>query len=207
MSEPGQRKLVLASGSSSRRRLLEAAGLTFRVVPPDVDETALKGTLLAQTPKPSAATVAETLARAKCEAVSGRIAGAVVIGADQVLALDEELFDKPPDVAAARAQLLRLRGTTHHLLTAVALAQEGRTVWQCMETATLTLRSFSPMALDRYLAVAGDRVTRSVGAYEIEGPAIQLFERIEGDYFTILGLPLLPLLAALRQHAPETLSQ
>jgi len=198
MSEPGQRKLVLASGSSSRRRLLEAAGLTFRVVPPDVDETALKGTLLAQTPKPSAATVAETLARAKCEAVSGRIAGAVVIGADQVLALDEELFDKPPDVAAARAQLLRLRGTTHHLLTAVALAQEGRTVWQCMETATLTLRSFSPMALDRYLAVAGDRVTRSVGAYEIEGPAIQLFERIEGDYFTILGLPLLPLLAELR---------
>ncbi|MEZ0302850.1 MAG: Maf family nucleotide pyrophosphatase [Hyphomicrobiaceae bacterium] len=198
MSEPGQRKLVLASGSSSRRRLLEAAGLTFRVVPPDVDETALKGTLLAQTPKPSAATVAETLARAKCEAVSGRIAGAVVIGADQVLALDEELFDKPPDVAAARAQLLRLRGTTHHLLTAVALAQEGRTVWQCMETATLTLRNFSPMALDRYLAVAGDRVTRSVGAYEIEGPAIQLFERIEGDYFTILGLPLLPLLAELR---------
>ena len=198
MSEPGQRKLVLASGSSSRRRRRGAAGLTFRVVPPDVDETALKGTLLAQTPKPSAATVAETLARAKCEAVSGRIAGAVVIGADQVLALDEELFDKPPDVAAARAQLLRLRGTTHHLLTAVALAQEGRTVWQCMETATLTLRNFSPMALDRYLAVAGDRVTRSVGAYEIEGPAIQLFERIEGDYFTILGLPLLPLLAELR---------
>ena len=198
MSEPGQRKLVLASGSSSRRRLLEAAGLTFRVVPPDVDETALKRTLLAQTPKPSAATVAETLARAKCEAMSGRIAGAVVIGADQVLALDEELFDKPPDVAAARAQLLRLRGTTHRLLTAVALAQEGRTVWECMETATLTLRSFSAMALDRYLAVAGDRVTRSVGAYEIEGPAIQLFERIEGDYFTILGLPLLPLLAELR---------
>jgi septum formation protein len=190
--------LVLASGSSSRRRLLEAAGLTFRVVPPDVDETALKRTLLAQTPKPSAATVAETLARAKCEAVSRRIPDAVVIGADQVLALDEELFDKPPDVAAARAQLLRLRGTTHRLLTAVALAQEGRTVWECMETATLTLRSFSPMALDRYLAVAGDRVMRSVGAYEIEGPAIQLFERIEGDYFTILGLPLLPLLAELR---------
>ena len=130
--------------------------------------------------------------------MSRRIPDAVVIGADQVLALDEELFDKPPDVAAARAQLLRLRGTTHRLLTAVALAQEGRTVWQCMETATLTLRSFSPMALDRYLAVAGDRVTRSVGAYEIEGPAIQLFERIEGDYFTILGLPLLPLLAELR---------
>jgi septum formation protein len=198
MSELGQRKLVLASGSSSRRRLLEAAGLTFRVVPPDVDETSLKTDLLAQAPRPGAGAVAETLARAKCEAVSGRIPGAVVIGADQVLALGEELFDKPPDVAAARAQLLRLRGTTHRLLTAVALAQEGRTVWQCMETATLTLRSFSPMALDRYLAVAGDRVTRSVGAYEIEGPAIRLFERIEGDYFTILGLPLLPLLAELR---------
>jgi septum formation protein len=123
---------------------------------------------------------------------------AVVIGADQVLALDEELFDKPTDLAAARAQLLRLRGRTHRLLTAVAIALEGRSVWQRTETATLTLRSFTPAALDRYLAVAGDGVTRSVGAYEIEGPAIQLFERIDGDYFTILGLPLLLLLAELR---------
>jgi septum formation protein len=198
MNELGQRELVLASGSSSRRRLLEAAGLTFRVVPPDVDETALKKSLLARAPRPGAGAVAEALARAKCEAVSRRIPDAVVIGADQVLALDEELFDKPPDVAAARTQLMRLRGKTHRLLTAVAIALEGRSVWQCMETAALTLRAFSPETLDRYLAMAGDRVTRSVGAYEIEGPAIQLFERIEGDYFTILGLPLLPLLSELR---------
>jgi septum formation protein len=198
MSDPVRPELVLASGSFSRRHMLESAGLIFRVVTPDVDEAALKKGLLARTPRPGAGAIAEMLARAKCVAVSRRIPDAVIIGADQVLALDEELFDKPFDLAAARAQLLRLRGRTHRLSTAVAIALDGRSVWQCTETATLTLRSFSPAALDRYLAVAGDRVTRSVGAYEIEGPAIQLFERIEGDYFTILGLPLLPLLAELR---------
>jgi septum formation protein len=198
MSEPVRRDLVLASGSSSRRHMLEAAGLSFRVVPPDVDEPALKKAMLARAPRPGAGTVAEALARAKCEAVSRLMPDAVVIGADQVLALDEELFDKPADPAAARAQLLRLRGRTHRLSTAVAIALDGRSVWQHAEVATLTLRSFTPAALDRYLAVAGERVTRSVGAYEIEGPAIQLFERIDGDYFTILGLPLLPLLAELR---------
>jgi septum formation protein len=198
MSEPGRRDLVLASASSSRRRLLESAGVSFRIVPPDVDETALKRELLTATPMPAAGAVAEALARAKCEAVSRRVPNSIVIGADQVLALDEELFDKPPDLAAARGQLLRLRGKTHRLLTAVAIAIEGYSVWHCMETATLTLRTFTSAALDRYLAEAGERVTRSVGGYEIEGPAIQLFERIEGDYFTILGLPLLPLLSELR---------
>lgn len=197
-SDPVRPELVLASGSSSRRHMLESAGLTFRVLPADVDEAALKKGLLAQSRRPGPGEIAETLARAKSEAVSRRMPDAVVIGADQVLALDEELFDKPADLAAARAQLLRLCGRTHRLSTAVAVALDGRSVWQCTEAATLTLRSFSPAALDRYLAVAGDRVTRSVGAYEIEGPAIQLFERIEGDYFTILGLPLLPLLAELR---------
>ncbi len=198
MSELRRRELILASGSSSRRRLLEAAGLSIRVVPADIDETALKRNLLGQTPRPGANAVAEALARAKAEAVSWRMPDAFVIGADQVLVLDEELFDKPSDLAVARAQLQRLRGKTHRLLTAVSLALEGRSTWQCMEAATLTLRAFSPTALDCYLAVAGDKVMRSVGAYEIEGPAIQLFERIEGDYFTILGLPLLPLLAELR---------
>jgi septum formation protein len=168
------------------------------VVPPDVDEAALKRDLLARTPRPDVGAVAEALARAKSEAVSRRSPAALVIGADQVLALDEEMFDKPSDVAAARAQLLRLRGRTHRLMTAVSLAREGRSVWQRMEVAALTMRAFSSDALERYLAAVGDRVTRSVGCYEIEGHAIQLFERIEGDYFTILGLPLLPLLAELR---------
>jgi septum formation protein len=115
-----------------------------------------------------------------------------------VLALDTELFDKPPDIAAARAQLLRLRGKTHRLLSGVCLALGGRSVWQRLDVATLTMRAFGPQFLDRYLAGAGTSVTRTVGAYEVEGPGIQLFERIEGDYFTILGLPLLPLLAELR---------
>jgi septum formation protein len=198
MLEPGRQELILASGSSSRRRVLEAAGLSFRIIPPDVDETGLKREMLEKTPRPGAAALAEVLARAKAEAVSRRSPAAFVIGADQVLALDQELLDKPADLAAARAQLLRLRGRTHRLMTAVSLAREGHDVWQCTAIATLTMRAFSSDALERYLAAAGDRVTRSVGAYEIEGPAIQLFERIEGDYFTILGLPLLPLLAELR---------
>lgn len=198
MPEPGRQELVLASASASRRRLLEAAGLSFRIIPPDVDEAGLKREILGKTPRPGAAALAQALATAKAQSVSGRNPAAFVIGADQVLALDEELFDKPADLAAARAQLLRLRGRTHRLMTAVALAREGHNLWQCMEIATLTMREFSSGALERYLAAAGDRVTRSVGAYEIEGPAIQLFERIEGDYFTVLGLPLLPLLAELR---------
>ena len=198
MSEPGRHDLILASASISRRRLLEAAGLSFRVVPADIDEAALKRSLMSDKSTARGNAVAEALARAKAEAVSRRVPGALVIGADQVLALGEELFDKPPDLAAARAQLMRLRGKTHQLLSAASLAVAGKSMWQLTETATLTMRAFSPDALDRYLASAGASVTRSVGAYEIEGPAIQLFERIEGDYFTILGLPLLPLLAELR---------
>ena len=143
--------------------------------------------------------MAEALARAKAEAVSRRIPDAVVIGADQVLALDDELFDKPADVAAARAQLLRLRGTTHRLLTAVALAQEGRIVWSACGDCDPDHAQLRPMA-SRSLSGRSRRQGHAqiVGAYEIEGPGIQLFERIEGDYFTILGLPLLPLLAELR---------
>ena len=200
MAEPGRRELVLASASPSRRRLLEAAGLSFRVVPADIDESALKRALAGHSPNDRAAAIAHALAQAKAEAVSARIPDALVVGADQVLALDDELFDKPGDLAAARAQLMRLRGKTHRLLSGVSLALGGRSVWQRMQAATLTMRTFSPEFLDRYLAAAGANVTRSVGAYEIEGPGIQLFERVEGDYFTILGLPLLPLLAELRDR-------
>lgn len=196
MADPVRRRLVLASASPFRRRMLEAAGLTFEIAPADVDEAAIKNCLLASGATPHA--VAETLSVAKAEAVSARLSEALVIGADQVLALGSEIFNKPAGVAEAREQLLCLRGKTHHLHTAAALAVGGKAVWSLVETATLAMRSFSDDFLSDYLAKVGDGVRHTVGAYEIEGPGIQLFERTEGDSFTIIGLPLLPLLAELR---------
>jgi septum formation protein len=178
--------------------MLEAAGLSFEVVPADVDERALGRNLVAASGKADAAAVAIGLARAKAEAVGARRPDALVIGADQVLALGEELFDKPLDLAAARAQLEHLRGKTHRLISAAALVQEGRVVWTHAEDATLTMRRFSPAFLDGYLARSGASLCHIVGAYEIEGMGIQLFERVAGDLFTIIGLPLVPLLAELR---------
>ena len=200
MAEGSAPQVILASASSFRRRLLEAAGLQFEVVPADVDEAALKRGLAAAVPRPGPGTVAEALARAKAEAVGRNHPDALVIGADQVLALDEELFDKPSDLAEARAQLERLRGRTHTLHTAAVLAQDGKIVWTCVEEAMLTMRAFSRQFLDAYLAHCGAAVCRTVGAYEIEGAGIQLFERVEGDHFTIIGLPLLALLAELRSR-------
>jgi septum formation protein len=194
MSKPGGCELILASASLARQRLLTAAGLSFRVVPADIDEATLKRGLAGADP----AMVAQSLARAKAEAVSRRIPEALVIGADQVLAFEGELFDKPSSLAAARAQLMRLRGATHTLLSGISLARGRQSIWQHVEAATLTMRAFSSTALDHYLATGGAGVTRRVGAYELEGPGIQLFERVEGDYFTMLGLPMLPLLAELR---------
>ncbi len=150
--------------------------------------------------------VALRLAEAKALAVSVSRSG-VIIGADQVLAADGELLHKPENLAAAATQLDRLAGRTHLLHAGVALARGGRVLWSTTETAALTMRRFAPSERDLILALEGPEVLGSVGAYRLEGPSIRLFERIEGDYFTILGLPLLPLLAALRQHAPETLSQ
>jgi septum formation protein len=187
--------LLLASTSPFRRRLLEAAGLLFRVAPAQVDEAALKRELGS---KVAPTALADALAAAKAAAVSETSPGHLVIGADQVLAMDGTLFDKPRDVEEARAQLRRLRGQTHRLVTAVALAQEGRAVWTTVDSASLTMRDFSDAFLDRYLAECGDRLLQIAGAYEIEGRGIQLFERVEGDYFTIVGLPLVPLLAELR---------
>jgi septum formation protein len=194
------RPLILASGSPYRRKMLEAAGLTFQVIPADVDEAALKRTIAGSTPKPPPAEVALALAHAKAEAVSARNIDAVVIGADQVLALGKTLFDKPGNLAAARVQLEHLRGKTHRLISAVVLAQAGKAIWHHVDEAQLTVRSFSLAFLDRYLAEAGPDLCRIVGAYEIEGPGIQLFERVEGDHFTIIGLPLVPLLAELRSR-------
>ena len=130
--------------------------------------------------------------------MSGEFPADLVIGADQVLALGDETLGKPHDLVAARAQLERLRGRTHRLISAVALALGGRVVWSKVDTASLTVRELSAAFLDEYLARCGERLLGIAGAYEIEGLGIQLFDRVEGDYFTIVGLPLLPLLAELR---------
>ncbi|HJZ44242.1 MAG TPA: Maf family nucleotide pyrophosphatase [Hyphomicrobiaceae bacterium] len=199
MAERPARELVLASTSTFRRRMLEAAGVTFRVVPPEVDEAAIKQRLVSASAKPvPPPAVAEALARAKAEAVSTRLPEALVMGADQVLALGDELLGKPKDLSDARRQLERLRGKTHNLFSAAALAQGGKCLWAHVDTATLAMRPFSDRFLERYLAEQGESLCRMVGAYEIEGRGIQLFERVEGDTFAIVGLPLLPLLAELR---------
>jgi septum formation protein len=187
---------VLASASPFRRRMLTAAGLTIEVAPAELDEAEIRARALGSPP----AAIAELLARAKAEAVGARLPGRVVIGADQVLALDGELFAKPPDVAAARLQLERLRGRAHCLYTAVSLAVAGRSAWSEVARASLTMRAFSDAFLTDYLARAGANVCRTVGGYEIEGLGAQLFERIEGDHFAIIGLPLVPLLAELRRR-------
>jgi septum formation protein len=166
------------------------------VVPADVDETAIKRDLLRSGSTPTA--IAAALAAAKGEAVSAGLPEALVIGADQVLALGQDLFSKPAGTSEAREQLLRLRGKSHQLHTAVSLATGGKAVWTHVEIATLAMRPFSDAFLADYLRDAGARVCHTVGAYEIEGPGIQLFERVEGDIFTVIGLPLLPLLAELR---------
>jgi septum formation protein len=195
-----RRPLILASGSPYRRKMLEAAGLAFRVFPADVDEAALKRVLASQTPKPAPAAIADALARAKAQSVSARHANATVVGADQVLEHAGELLNKPGDLAATRAQLERLRGETHRLISAVVLAEDGQVVWSHVDEAVLTMRAFSPEFLDRYVTGAGPDLLQIVGAYEIEGPGIQLFERVGGDHFTIIGLPLVPLLAELRSR-------
>ena len=192
--------LVLASGSATRRAMLEAAGLEFAVRAADLDEAAIRDRMLAVDAAVSHESIAQTLAAEKAKAVSESVSGALVIGADQVLSFERRLFDKPASVAEARAHLLALRAKTHALHAAVALARDGALLWQETATARLTLRTFSEAALDAYLARAGDAVTTSVGAYQIEGPAIQLFEAIDGDHWTILGMPLLPLLAELRRR-------
>jgi len=191
-------RLVLASASPARRRLLEAAGLAFEVLPADVDEAGIKRRASADHLAPQA--VAEILAKAKAEAVGARRPDCVVIGADQVLALEGEIFDKPQDLAAAREHLARLRGGVHVLHTAAALAVAGKSVWSSIAQARLAMRPFTDAFLARYLASAGPAICRSVGAYEIEGRGIQLFEHVDGDHFSIIGLPLLPLLGELRRR-------
>jgi septum formation protein len=195
--------LILASQSATRKSLLAGAGLAFETRVAGVDERAIEAELLAAGTDPAG--VAAGLAIAKAEAVAKGSPGDVVIGADQVLALSGRLFHKPQNLAEAGAQLDLLRGRTHHLHAAVALAGGNGLLWSTVETARLTMRSFSPAERDAVLRREGEALLAAVGAYRLEGASIRLFERIEGDYFTILGLPLLPLLAALRRHAPDLL--
>jgi septum formation protein len=198
MAEAGHPELVLASASITRQNLLKAAGLVFRIEPATVDEHAIRMKLHQKPGIRAPAQIAEELARTKARQVSAGKSDAVVIGADQVLALGDEIFSKPRNIDEARDALLRLRGKTHHLHTAVVLACGGDVRWSHGETAALMMRSFSDTFLADYLARRGLAVCNSPGGYEIEGLGIQLFEQIEGDYFGILGLPLLPLLAELR---------
>ncbi len=195
--------LILASQSATRKALLEQAGLPFSTKAAQLDERAVEQEVLAG--NGSATDVALTLAQAKALSVGHGHPGAVVIGADQTLALHGTLLHKPADRSEARQQLDRLCGQTHHLHAAVALVRGAEILWSACESAELTMRRFSAAERERVMEQEGDRILSSVGSYRLEGPSIRLFERVTGDYFTILGLPLLPLLAALRIHAPEVL--
>jgi septum formation protein len=189
--------LVLASGSKIRAELMRNAGLTIDVDPANVDERAVEAPLLEAGFPPE--DLASVLAEAKANDVSARRSGELVIGADQILVFEGERRTKPDDMEAARRQLLAFSGKTHELLSAVVISKDGEAIWRHVSTARLTMRTLSPAFVGRYLAEAGDGVLSSVGAYQLEGLGLQLFEKIDGDYFTILGLPMLPLLAQLRE--------
>lgn len=193
----GGQPLLLASGSATRRQLLEAAGLPVTVERPKVDERALSDPMEKHGASPSA--IARTLASAKAADVSRRMSDRLTLGADQVLDCDGECLHKPASLQAAHRQLARLSGRSHRLTAAMALAREGRVIWQVHRTATLKMRPLGDDSIARYLAFVGDQALTSVGAYQLEGAGIQLFSRISGDHSTILGLPMLPLLHKLRQ--------
>ncbi len=188
--------LVLASRSDIRGKILAAAGLRFGIRPAQIDERATE----AKAGGLDAAAAAALLARAKADAVAATQTGHLVLGADQTLALGDKRFNKPANRTEAAQQLRALRGQTHALHSALALVQDGKVLFELVDTARLTMRDFSDRFLDDYLDMAGDVALGSVGGYQLEGIGIHLFERVEGDYFTILGLPLLPLLAYLRNR-------
>lgn len=190
--------LVLASASTVRARLLRDAGVSFEIHPAGIDEGEVKASLL--TKKLDAAAIADALAELKAVRVSSVYPEALVLGCDQTLAFEGRLIDKSADLIEARALLQQLRGKPHSLLTACVLAKGGVAVWRKLERCRLWMRLFSDAFLDEYFLAEGDKLLGSVGCYHLEGRGIQLFERVEGDYFSVLGLPLISLLAALRDH-------
>ncbi|MEZ5667992.1 MAG: Maf family protein [Alphaproteobacteria bacterium] len=190
--------VVLASASKPRARILAGAGVPVEIVPAHVDEDEVKLSLRAE--GADAARIAEALAELKALRISQRMPGRLVVGADQTLAVDDVLLDKPRDLDEARGHLQRLQGRSHRLLSAACVVLDGRRIWGEVEAAELTMRPLSAGFIEDYLQRVGEAVTASVGAYQLEGLGAQLFARIRGDYFTILGLPLLPLLAFLRDR-------
>ena len=191
-------EVVLASESRSRLELLRHAGLQLRAEPARVDEAEVKTSLRAE--QADAAAAAETLAELKATKVSRRVPGALVIGADQILECEGRWFDKPPDRARAAEHLRALGGKTHALVTAACVVRDGVRIWHHREAPRLTMRPLDEAFIESYLEAAGPEVLETVGAYRLEGLGAQLFTKVSGDYFTILGLPLLPLLGFLREH-------
>lgn len=190
-------ELILASASPFRKAMLADAGLDVEAVPAQVDERALEAPLKDTGTSPE--DVALILAEAKAVDVSERRPGALVLGCDQTLSLGDEVFHKPADMEGARRHLLALSGKTHQLNSAAVLARDGQVLWRHVGIASLTMRRLDPAFIGRYMARVGARALQSVGAYQIEGEGIQLFDKIEGDHFTIVGLPLLAVLAELRK--------
>ena len=190
--------VILASASASRAKVLKAAGVLFAAIPAHADEAAVKQNMQAQ--NATALQCAAALAELKAMAISRSYPGALVIGADQMLECQGAWFDKPPSRLAARAQLITLAGKTHLLPTATVIVRDGARIWEHLDTPRLTMRPFDEAFVDSYLEQAGAAVLQSVGAYQLEDLGAQLFQTVEGDFFTILGLPLLPLLAFLRKQ-------
>jgi septum formation protein len=188
---------VLASKSAARRAVLDGAGVPYEAATAGVDEDAVKSGMLAQ--GANAREVADALAELKAIKVS-RSRTEFVVGADQTLEFEGKLYDKAETLAEARARLQALRGKPHKLHSAVVVAKDGAPIWREVVTATLTMRDFSDAFLEDYLAQEGEAALGSVGCYRLEGPGVQLFSKIDGDYFTILGLPLMGLLDLLRRH-------
>ena len=191
-----QQELILASSSASRQMLMRNAGLTFSAIPADIDERALDEQLERDGASPEE--VALELARAKALAIGALYPEALVLGCDQTMALGARVYHKPKTMAEAEAHLLSLSGKVHRLNSAAVLVRHGEVVWQIVSSAELTVRTLSAEFVSRHLQRVGEKALSSVGAYQLEGEGIQLFTSIEGDYFTILGLPLLPLLSKLR---------
>jgi septum formation protein len=190
------RPLVLASKSEARSRILRDAGIAVDIVPADLDERLIEQRVVTC----NAGEIAALLAREKARTVADHLPGRLVLGADQILTLDGRRFSKPADRVAAGEQLKALRGRTHQLISAAALVRDGEVMFEHRDLATLTMRAFTDEFLDAYLTAMGPAVTMSVGVYQLERSGIQLFERIEGDHFVILGLPVLSVLAFLRNE-------
>jgi septum formation protein len=194
---PMPERLILASTSPFRQKMLADAGVAFESVKPDIDERAAEALLKDSGASPG--DVALVLAEAKAVEVSERFPDALVLGCDQTLSLGDELLHKPQDMEAARRRLLDLSGKTHELNSAAVLARNGEAIWRHVGVAHLTMRKLDPGFIGRHLALVGDKALTSVGAYQVEGPGIQLFEKVDGDHFTIVGLPLLDVLKELRR--------